>query len=103
MLNSIENKVQKNTNMPEVFIGERFKYKIFERKDLSIKDMYGDDCFFEDASKIIFEVVDFLPGGDGEENEYKLKFTYDKKIRLYKWYLEKEITYAVDNGLVINI
>lgn len=101
MLESISIKeTQKDINMPEVFIGERFKYKIFKNKDLNIKDMYGDDCFFEDASKIILEVVDFLPG---EENEYKLKFTYEGKFRLYKWYLEKEITYAVDNGLVFNI
>jgi hypothetical protein len=85
---------------PEVFVGEKFKYKIFDRKDISLVDMKGETHYFEDATQVTMEVVDFFPG---EKNEYKLRFIKDRETKFYKWYFESEILDAIYGNFIFNV
>ncbi len=85
---------------PKVSLGEKFKYQIFNRKELTLIDMYGMECYFEDASRIVLEVVDFFAG---KTYEYKIRFVCDGEVRLTKWYFEHEIVTSLDRGDIFNI
>lgn len=85
---------------PKVSVGERFKFTVYNRKDITIIDLYGYEHFFEDARRIVMEVVDFF---SGEQYEYKIRFFYDGQVMLSKWYFESEIVSSLENKYIYSL